>query len=102
MCRYSTKRVACSDLDGEYFFGKGNFLTIDNGVDIDKFMKTKNDNCNSELKFCTIVRIVSPKNPFFLADIVEELYKIDNKISFYWVGEGGLGQEVENMLMSCQ
>ena len=39
MCRYSTKRVACSDLDGEYFFGKGNFLTIDNGVDIDKFMK---------------------------------------------------------------
>ncbi len=69
--------------------------TIDNGVDIDKFIKTKNDNCNSELKFCTIGRIVSAKNPFFLADIVEELYKIDNKISFYWVGEGGLSKEVK-------
>lgn len=95
MCHYSTKRVACSDLAGDYFFGKGNFQTIDNGVDIDKFIKTKNDNCNSKLKFCTIGRIVPQKNPFFLADIVEALYKIDNKIKFYWVGEGGLSQEVK-------
>ena len=95
MCHYSTKRVACSDLAGDYFFGKGNYQTIDNGVDIDKFIKTKNYNCNSKLKFCTIGRIVPPKNPFFLADIVEALYKIDNKINFYWVGEGGLSQEVK-------
>ncbi len=26
MCRYSTKRVTYSDIAGEYFFGKGNFL----------------------------------------------------------------------------
>lgn len=44
----------------------------------------------------TVGRIVTPKNPFLILDIIEECIKQVDNFRFIWVGEGDLSQKVLN------
>ena len=96
MKKFSTYRVACSVLAGDYFFGKGNFLTIFNGIDLSKFKKPS---CRAKTAnkhvFCTVGRIDLPKNPFFIVEIVNELFLLNFPIEFKWVGSGSRDSEIK-------
>lgn len=99
MKKHSTYRVACSNVAGDYFFGKGNYLTIFNGIDINKFRKSASKAKHTKKSvFCTVGRIDAPKNPFFIADIVNELYRINHDIKFIWIGSGGMDAEVKTYI----
>lgn len=100
--RNSTYKIACSSLAGDYFFGKADYLVIENGIDIEKYQK---GNLNSKsysrkMVFCTVGRIDYPKNPFFIVDVVRELCAIDNSVSFVWVGSGGMASEIKKYVNS--
>ena len=96
MKRYATERITCSDIAGDYFFGKGCYHTISNGIDLDKFRIKKDfERKTDKLRICTIGRIVDQKNPYFIANVINELFLIDNHIEFLWVGSGGMDEEVK-------
>lgn len=101
MKRYSTQKIACSGQAGDYFFGKNNYDTIFNGIDVKKF-KNKSVGCpkNDKIKICTVGRIVDQKNPIFIADVINELYLLNNNIEFLWIGTGGMDKEVHEYVKS--
>lgn len=93
--RYSSQRIACSDLAGEYFFSSGNYAVVNNGIELKKFYKKSAKKDESTLKIITIGRMAPQKNPFFLLDIVNEIYKLNHDMQFYWVGSGDLEKEIK-------
>ena len=97
--RFSTYRISCSDSAGDYFFGSGNYTTIYNGIDVARFKKGVRKNTDKPV-FCTVGRIDEPKNPFFIADVVNQLYILSPKIEFLWIGSGGMDKEVHEYVKS--
>ena len=101
MRRYSTMRLACSDLAGDYFFGEGNYRTVYNGIDLEKFHdKDLKKRKGEQITFCTVGRLAPQKNPIFLADIINELYRLNSSIRFLWVGAGKMEKEVKDYVDS--
>ncbi|MED9969833.1 MAG: glycosyltransferase [Ruminococcus sp.] len=98
--KYSTERVACSQTAGDYFFGPGNYLTIFNGIDTERFTAKHNIIKSDKLTLCTIGRIVDQKNPIFMVDVIDELYKLNSNIKFLWVGSGSMDDEVKNYIQT--
>lgn len=101
MRHYSTKRLACSKLAGDYFFKDGDYQILYNGIDLDKLYEKRL--CRREdtaVVLCTIGRIAYPKNPIFLADIINELYRLNSSIRFLWVGAGKMEKEVKDYVDS--
>lgn len=93
--KYSTERVACSQTAGDYFFGAGNYLTVFNGIDTERFTVRHNIQKSDKLTLCTIGRIVDQKNPIFMVDVIDELYKLKPNMEFLWVGSGSMDDEVK-------
>lgn len=93
----ATKRIACSDSAGLYFYGKKDFEVVVNGIDTAKFVNASAKRVleNERIRMATIGRISYPKNPFFIADIIKEMYKRDNRVEFIWVGTGELEKDVK-------
>lgn len=93
--RYSSQRIACSDLAGSYFFGKENYAVINNGIELRKFYNRCEKRDENILRIITIGRMTPPKNPFFLLNVVNEIYKLCEDMQFYWVGSGELEKEIK-------
>lgn len=100
----ATKRIACSDSAGSYFYGKKDYEVVVNGVDTVKFanVATKKVAGNGKIRMITVGRISYPKNPFFIADVVNEMYKRDNRVEFTWVGTGDLEQDVKQYVSGLE
>lgn len=97
MGRLATKKIACSDSAGLYLYGKKDYEVVVNGVDTVKFanVDTKKVDGDGRIRIITVGRISYPKNPFFIADVVNEIYKRDNRVEFTWVGTGDMEQDVK-------
>lgn len=114
MFKYPLKRaanhyVACSELAGEWMFGKqsvqkGKVLLLPNGVDLDKFNFSQEvrDRKRSELSIQdkivigNVGRFTTQKNHLFLLDIFKEIHKIEPKTVLLLAGIGERMEEAKH------
>ncbi|XOQ25505.1 MAG: Glycosyltransferase family 1 protein [Mitsuokella multacida] len=97
---------ACSDLAADCMFGKRAYTFIPNVVDGQKFefhQSTRNRirtamNVSDKLVIVTVGRLVGQKNPFYAIDVISELFKLNKKIEYWWVGSGPLEESVKEYI----
>lgn len=93
----STHLLGCSQAANEYMYTKkaDQATTINNGIDISKFLKSQNASSSSDFTtLVTVGRLSSPKNPMFIIDIIEELSLLRQDFVFNWVGDGEMRDEI--------
>src|SRR5699024_8644416 len=98
-------RIAVSDLAGEWMFGKRfDFITINNGIDINKFkfnaqlreqMRSEFNIENDELCVLHVGAFRNQKNHMFLLDIFYSILKREEKAKLVLVGSGELLTDVK-------
>lgn len=100
----AVKRLAVSDLAGQWMFGKDKeFTVINNGVDLKKFFYTDigREKVRNEFKLGGSPVVVhtgsfkKQKNHDFLIDVFNELVKINSEYRLMLVGTGELMPEIQ-------
>lgn len=95
--RSYTHAFACSNLAGEWIFGKGNFTVINNGIDTDKFkfdvQKRKEYRTSLNLNEDSFVighvgRFNKQKNHGFLLNLFEKIAEKNDKARLLLIGGG--------------
>lgn len=102
---FPTELCACSNLAGNWIYGKGTKFTVfNNAIDLDKYKYNK-DKRNElrkvlELEGKKVIghigRFCYQKNHDFLVDIFKEVLKIEKDAVLLLIGEGELEQEVKD------
>lgn len=101
----STTKLACSQVAGEFLFGKNKeFVVINNAIDCKKFKYDENIRkkvrdelgINDELVIGHIGRIEKEKNHKFILDVFKKLCNKRCNSILILVGEGTLRSEIEN------
>ncbi len=97
---------ACSEEAAKILFGEKRgkeTLILRNAIDVKKFQYSSEKRKKFRQEYGikdtdkvagTVGRIVEPKNPFFILEIIEECVKKDERFKFLWVGEGNLYGEI--------
>lgn len=106
--QYSTDYFACSNLAGKWFFNNdilnnSRYRLIKNAVNCDTYnfnIKIRNevrDNLNIKDKFVigNVARFHHQKNHFFIIDVFNKIYSIDNSALLLLIGEGELLKDVK-------
>ncbi|MBR2669809.1 MAG: glycosyltransferase [Solobacterium sp.] len=96
--RYANVRLACAEDAGLYYYGNDSFTILDNGIELSRF-----DYCNSEkrrerTRFIAVGRFAAEKNPFFLLDVFEAVYRKNKNAHLTWVGTGPLQKEIKDQV----
>lgn len=98
---------SCSEEAGKSCFGKNNFVTINNIIDVKKFeFSTENRqyirekyNVDNDCFLVGVVgRITEQKNPFYLINIFERIKKTKNNSKLIWIGNGPLKQDISRFI----
>ena len=102
--RYTTERMACSELAGHWQFGsKGHFTVIKNGIDLNQFtydeslrLKTR-DELGLKDKFVIgqVGRFVPTKNHTFLLKVFKFIVSSRDDAVLVLVGDGPLRKQME-------
>lgn len=103
--KYSDLKLACSDQVGTDFFGKGNYIKINNGIDLEKYkfkeeirQKIRRDlNISDNYVLINVGSLSEIKNQEFLIRFMPELIKKDPSIRLIIAGDGDLRIELENL-----
>lgn len=106
---YATHYFACSEIAGEWLFGKkevekGNVKVIHNAVDLDKykFNEEKRNEIRKELGIQDklvighVGRFTAQKNHTFLIDIFNEIHKVNKDAVLMLVGTGEKEKEIRD------
>ena len=107
--KYATDYFACSNVAGEWLFGKdntknGKVTIIHNAIDYDKFkynekirykLRTELGFKESDLVVGHVGRFTVQKNHKFLIDIYNELYKKNNNYRLLLIGTGEKENEIK-------
>ncbi|APM41312.1 hypothetical protein BS101_16930 [Clostridium kluyveri] len=106
---YATNYFACSDLAAKWLYGRkqynlGNFTTINNGIEVEKFTYNNNirDKVRAELGVSNkivignIGRFSYQKNHEFLIDIFNNIYQKSDNFTLLLVGDGELRSHIQN------
>lgn len=109
LIKYSTNYLACSQIAGEWLFGKkmvndGKVLVIKNGVDIDKYRynpKVRQDKrielgINDEIVIGNVGRFAIQKNHIFLLDVFAEIKKLEPQSVLMLAGTGELMDSIKD------
>lgn len=105
--KYSTDRFACSDLAGQWQYGKHlDYVVINNGIDTEQFKfdssvrdeYRKQLGVENEMIIGHVGRFDDNKNQQFLVEIIEYLHKKNNNIKLCLVGDGKTKHEIENLV----
>lgn len=91
---FSTSRIGCSDVAGEYFFGKGNYELIYNGIDVNHYMRTVASGSGSH-RFIAVGRLHAQKNPIKIVEIFKAVHDYLPNATLTWLGEGAMRLQVE-------
>lgn len=100
---YSNYLFACSNMAGKCIYKNKKFYVVNNAIDLDKFRY--NDNLRNKIRkyekindeqivIATVGRITEQKNPYFILDIIKELYKKERNFIFWWFGSGNLDRNI--------
>lgn len=105
--KHATNKVACSDLAGQYMFKSNDFKILNNAIDTKKYSyneevrkevrKELNINKNSFV-VGFIGRIQYQKNPEFIVEVFESIYRKDNNSVLVIAGDGDLRHDLENLI----
>lgn len=110
--KYSDYYYACSNVAGDWLFGKNkvannsNYRIIRNTIDTHKFLfdfqernKIRNMyGINNEYVIGFVGNFLEQKNPLFLIEIFDEIRKLHSNVKFFMIGDGHLRQEIENKI----
>lgn len=96
----ATERLACSGEAGKAAFGNSPFRVVENGIGLEKFLaagtvRTDAGTRLGQIRFVTVGRISPDKNPGFLLDIFNHIYRMLPGSTLTWVGEGPLRTQIE-------
>jgi len=110
MSSFSTAKLACSDVAGDYFFGKGKYDLLFNGVKLlnagvlpppsSAKSCSSNDADRVETKphspvFCAVGRFSKEKNPFKILGVFKAVYSRIPDAILIWCGGGVLFNQVK-------
>lgn len=103
--KYSDLRLSCSDKVGRDFYGKGSYIKINNGIDLEKYKfdedirrKIRSDLFLSDKYVLINVGSLSDiKNQAFLIRLMPNLLKKNPDIRLLLVGDGPIKGELENL-----
>ncbi len=98
--RVATRKIACSDLAGEFLYGKAEFEFLPNAVDLSRFesipdkttLRQQYGYSDDQRILLHVGRFCYPKNHDFLLEIMKELQ--DKNTVLLLVGEGELKENV--------
>lgn len=103
---FSNRRGACSEEAMDFLFKRKwvedkSSKVIHNGIDLSAFRKTfdviqkkKELGLNNRFNICTVGRISYQKNPIFIVEVLNELFKLRDDCDFVWVGIGDMEAQV--------
>lgn len=96
-------RLSCSKKAGQFMFGNKEFNIVPNAFNFDLYYYNQNyastikkelNIKNIDLVFITVGRIEQQKNPFYIVDIMAEIYKNNKNIKLIYIGDGSLKSKV--------
>lgn len=101
--KYTTHNFACSDIAGEWYFGKQNFTIVPNAIKTERFLfnqkireRVRNENqCDDNLIIGHVGNLGYPKNQRFLLKVFAHLVAREGNAQLWLVGEGEDREELE-------
>lgn len=108
--KYSTHNFACSDIAGEWYFGKGQFVIVPNAIDAERFLfnsKVRNRvredfECKDELVIGHVGNLGYPKNQIFLLHMFARMIEKGIHAQVWLIGEGEDHEELEHLAETLQ
>lgn len=106
-----TKALACSNLAGEWLFGKNNFMVLNNAIDLNKFKFSEKIRCAYRKKLnvdnnTTIIghvgNINEQKNQEFLVRLFKLYHKENNNSLLLLIGEGALKEKLIELIYKLE
>lgn len=102
MVAISDRKLACSREAGKWMFGQHNFVVLNNGINISRYIFNAAEReavrQSLQLEDCQLVghfgRFFKPKNHAFLIDIFAEMYKLNKKVRLLLFGSGPLKHKI--------
>lgn len=111
MCwKFSNRRCGCSGIAMDFLFGEKwkndeHSKVVHNGIDFSGYQKLLNvEKKRSEMglkrqyNICTVGRISYQKNPLFIVDVMNQLFKTRDDCDFVWVGSGDMEEQVRERI----
>lgn len=107
---FSNRRGGCSGIAMDFLFGdkwkKDSYSkVIHNGIDFYEYQKPINTiekkktlGLSKKYNICTVGRISYQKNPLFIVDVMNELFKLREDCDFVWVGTGDMEDQVHDRI----
>ena len=104
--KYSSHNISCSDLAGEYLFGKKSFTVVPNGINVKKFefdenirQAVRNElSLSNEYVIGHVGRFELQKNHRFLIEIFNEKLKENSNYVLLLIGEGKYEKEIKKIV----
>lgn len=109
--KHSDFLFACSEMAGEYLFGRNiklnpKFKVIHNAININNYVfncnKRASVRCTEDIVVGFVGRLADQKNPLFLLDIFEKLHNRNEHTVLWIVGDGELREKVEEKIESLK
>lgn len=104
VCKYSTTRLACSEVASEYFYGKKESIVIKNGIDTESYLlndsfdkvgfKKSLGALENEKIIISVGRLTAVKNLMFALEAVARLANFRTEFKYILVGGGELETEL--------
>lgn len=100
---YTTDRLACSKLAGDFLFGKNKYEIVKNAIDTTRFSFNQYTRKRMRKEYCIedkfvighIGRFVPQKNHKFIISLFKDLLKKNNRYVLCLVGDGPLLPEIK-------
>jgi glycosyltransferase involved in cell wall biosynthesis len=98
--------AACTKAAGKFLFDDKNFEIINNAIDLKKFEFSKETrrkkreelSCGNQYVIGFVGRFCNQKNPLFLIDIFEEMYRVRQDLILLMIGEGPLERKIRTAI----
>lgn len=106
---FATDYTACSKSAGEAMFGQNPFDVIPNVISSDNYRFDKKNrqivrgqmDVGQKYIIGTVGRLAEQKNPFFAVDVIKNLHEEMPDTEYWWIGSGGLDDQVKEYIKSC-
>ena len=106
--RSYTDAIACSKLAGEWIFGKGKFIVLNNAIDLDQYNYSEIDRKEIRNRLCIddkfvighVGKINEQKNHSFIIDVFKEIVESNTESVLLLIGDGALRKQIEEKVNS--
>lgn len=106
MKHFRTKNIACGMAAGDAFFGKNNYIVLNNAIDITRFTNTDKESVENQKKAiysdCKIIghlgSFTLPKNHQFIIKFAKELSKCRSDFKVLLYGEGEYEKDIQKLI----